>query len=88
MNLSFIIKKTIFGDNMNNPFQGMITATGKKAYQVLEDELKDIELSNATFYNLIDERGIPKKTHWDTVKKVAKALGYEIIFQKVSNSNG
>lgn len=69
---------------MSNPFTEIIEKTGKKGYQLLENELKGI-VADPTFYSLIDERGIPNKTQWDTVLKVAQALGYEIVFQEVSN---
>ena len=70
---------------MSNPFTEIIKSTGRKGYQLLDSELKGI-VSHPTFYTLVDEEGIPDKTQWETVQKVAQALGYEIVFQKVSNN--
>lgn len=66
---------------MSNPFTEIIERTGKTKTDLLEAELKGI-VSHPTFYNLADEDGIPDKAQWETVQKVAQALGYEIVFQK------
>jgi hypothetical protein len=66
---------------MDNPFIGMIGSINKPAYKILEEDLAGI-VSNSTFYNLLDESGIPAKTQWQTVESVARALGYRVVFVK------
>lgn len=70
---------------MKNPFTDIIENTGKTKSDLLEDELLGI-VTGTTFYGLLDERGIPSKTQWETIQKVAGALGYEVVFQRISNS--
>lgn len=69
---------------MRNPFIGMIGGINKPVYKILEDELNGI-VSNTTFYNLLDEHGIPPKTQWQTIESVAKALGYKVVFERIDN---
>lgn len=68
----------------DNPIKDIVSKTNKPASTILEDELKGI-VSNTTFYNLIDERGIPSKAQFGTINRVVKALGYRVVFQKVSD---
>lgn len=67
---------------MNNPIKKIVEDLEGAATGILEGKLKGI-ISNATFYSLLDERGIPPKTQWNTVERVAQALGYKIVLQKV-----
>lgn len=67
---------------MSNPFTEIIERTGKTKTDLLEAELKGI-VSHPTFYSLVDKEGIPDKTQWETVLRVAQALGYWVIFKEI-----
>jgi hypothetical protein len=69
------------GGYMSNPIKQIVNEAGNTPHQVLTTNLAGV-VSNTTFYNLIDNDGIPGKTRWETIVKVANALGYKVIFEK------
>lgn len=69
---------------MSNPITDIVSELGPTPHKVLKEKLDGV-VSNATFYKLLDEDGIPDKTQWETIVKVTSALGYKVTFQKEGN---
>lgn len=71
---------------MSNPFWVAFRLTGKSGVEVASDA----DISRATFYNTINEDGIPDEVRYRTMRLIAQALGKRLVItlEPVDNGSG